>query len=169
MNSKKKVKTEREPLTSLSEIVSRALSRLSMRTLILSAFILLLAIVGLSMFVIRPAYKKFEGLRQDTEKALSLRNQALVRSSVEQAASNITRLLGDAEHAVETLASSFAVENQKLDSSSIIPLEEEFYPGGRLTGTLVEHKGYAELVTFDSPQIKLGDAEEIKVLKRYIK
>lgn len=143
-------------LPSLSSLAGKAMSQLSKRAILVTIGVCItIATLG-AIFLFFPIQNKLKTFSSDTRSALTQRNQELVRSSVEQAAGNMIRLLGAAENAVQQITST--LESPKtISNNGIIPVESEFKPGGGLTATLKKTEGYQSRVTFDFPQIKTTD------------
>lgn len=155
--------SQNKKLPSLSTIAGRAMAQLSRRAIFVTFLICLTLSVVITIFMIKPIDQRFLTFSNDTRLALINRNNELVRSSVEQAAGNMIRLLGAAENAVQQITS--ALETAKPEPApSVVPFEREFYPGGTLVGILSNVEGYQSKATLDYPQIKSSDPLDRKLL-----
>ncbi len=150
----------------LQTLVQRTLSRLFKSTVLISSGLIVVAAISIGWFILRPSLNELNAVKSNTTEALVKRNNELVRTSVEQAAGNINRILGSAESALSDLISATNNFRSEVLRNETFPLEREFFPGGKLINLLGQQQGYTDPVTFESPQIKLNDQREITALEK---
>jgi signal transduction histidine kinase len=151
-------------LPSLLGLPSRALARLARVALGVCIVISAIVTLVLGALVFRPAHQDLATFRDGATKALFDRNRELIRSAIEQSAGDMLRLLGAAEDAVQKIAGTLSRTTTLSNNGSTLPLDREFFPGGKLTNLLQTHQGYEAPVSFEVPQIKLGQKSETDAL-----